>query len=125
MAKITNYLIGIAKTAIKNDIVGTYTHYAWGDDNTTPTNSDTALTSEITRKTLESIDSSSKPDTIIFKGKLLFGEANSNTLVEIGVFDASSGGNILFHTLSLSKTKASDTQLFYSSNLKYSVINTV
>lgn len=92
MVNTTTFLNSI-KAAIRAGIVSDASHVAVGDDNTTPTAGDTVLGNELTRKARQEYTEGTS-DVIIslFLNSL---ESNGNALKEVGMFDASSGGNLL------------------------------
>jgi len=77
------------RSDVKDDIEALLLFVALGDDNTTPTVSDTALGGELFRKAIVSTDKSAA-DTIIVSGRIESTEANNNSVKEIGWFDTGS-----------------------------------
>lgn len=92
MVNTTTFLNSI-KAAIRAGIISDASHVAAGDDNTTPTAGDTALGNEVIRKARQEYTEGTS-DVIIslFLNSL---ESNGDALKEVGMFDASSGGNLL------------------------------
>ena len=82
---------------VKTNISTTYTHIAVGDNNTAPTESDTALGNETDR---EAFFSSGTTLTTFFADIFLdTTENNGNDIEETGMFDAASGGNMFNRSL--------------------------
>lgn len=92
MVNTTGFLTTV-KAGIRSTIISNATHLAVGTDATTPTAGDTALGAEVTRKARQEF-TEGVSDVIIslFLNSL---EGNGNALVEVGMFDAVSGGNLL------------------------------
>jgi len=93
------------------DAFDAYTHIAVGDDNTTPTASDTALGNEVLRKTFEESVKNLGAGTYLFEIRVALTEANGSTIKEIAVFDAASGGNLATRNLTQEVVKTSDKEV--------------
>ena len=92
MVNTTGFLTTI-KTAVRASIVSESSHLAVGDDDTTPTVGDTTLGNELTRKARQEYTEGTSD--VIISLWLSSLESNGNALKEVGMFDASSGGNLL------------------------------
>lgn len=100
---------------------GSYpTHLAVGTSATAVSAAQTAMVAEVFRNSLtEAIASTSKQ--VQFKYYLASGEANGNTLREIGLFSASSGGTMVARAVLASPiTKNSSTTVTFSWTLNLS-----
>jgi hypothetical protein len=75
------------------------THVAIGTDGTAATSADTALGAEVLRATPTSVVNYSAV-SVGFKLFVSSSQANGDTLREIGLFDASSGGNMMARSVS-------------------------
>ena len=105
---LTNSLL----TAARNDTVAflgaDMTHMAIGTGTTAPTSADTALTTEVFDDVIDEIDTS-QVDRRSFTLQVGSGEANGNTIAEIG---AKNGTTLRVHDLINSIAKDSSLQLF-------------
>lgn len=120
---LTNTLFTEIQTAVITELTNEFTHLAVGTDNTTPTASDTTLGAEVFRDATFSTDTST-PGTFIATLEVLTTEANSNALVEVGVFDAASSGNLWMHETFNTINKTSDIQLFFDAQVDVTVTET-
>jgi hypothetical protein len=94
---LTTPAISEALEAVKTALLAKFTHGAVGTGTTAPTASDTTLTTETIRKTIqESFDAG---DSITFSLFITTGEANAVTLAENGWFDDPSAGTCYHHGL--------------------------
>lgn len=85
------------------------THLAVGTDDTTPEKDNTSLNSEVARNAVTStFDSGSQLQTSTFFDT---SEANGNTIKEVGLFTAASGGDLLNHS-TISDVVKTDTKVF-------------
>jgi len=109
MVNTTGFLDTL-KTAVKTSVTTNGTHMAVGTDNTTPTVGDTALGTEVTRKALQ--ESTVGTSDIILSLYLNSTESNGNSLVEIGLLDAASSGNLLVRDIFTTITKNSSTEVW-------------
>jgi len=89
----TARFLSTIKTGVKATVVANATHLAVGTDNTTPTVGDTALGAEVTRKVAQEVTQGTSD--VIISLFLNSTESNGNDLKEVGMFDASSSGNLL------------------------------
>ena len=92
MVNTTGFLTTI-KSGVQDTIIASATHMAVGTDNTTPTVGDTALGAEVTRKAVQEVTQGTSD--VIISLFLNSTESNGNDLKEVGMFDASSSGNLL------------------------------
>ena len=88
---------------------------AVGDDNTTPTVSDTTLGNETYREAI--FKSSSGGSFVAWDLKLDTTENNGSTIKEVGTFTASSGGTMYTRNLSSSFDKDSTNEAYYQSRI--------
>ena len=109
MVNTTGFLNTI-KTAIRASVISNGTHVAVGDDNTTPTVGDTTLGNELTRKTRQEYTEGTSD--IVISLFLNNTESNGNSLKEVGLFDASSSGNLLVRDIFTTITKNSSTEVW-------------
>ena len=109
MVNTTGFLTTI-KTAVKTSVTTNGTHIAVGTDNTTPVVGDTTLGAEVIRKALQ--ESTTGTSDVILSFFLNSTEANGSDLVEVGLFDASSSGNLLEREVYTSITKNSSTEVW-------------
>ena len=101
---ITDTLLDEMKDAALDRMQSEFTYIAVGTDDTTPTETDTTLGNEVLRKERQEYSRDDTNGKITVSMWILSTEANSNDLKEVGVFDASSGGNMFsrntFNTIS-------------------------
>lgn len=86
------------------------THIALGDSAATLDDTDTALNSEVIRAAIGSITYSGTQ--LIFEIMFDSTVAPGNTFKEVGIFDASSGGNMFFRGLTGAITVSAGEQIF-------------
>ena len=94
---------------------------AVGSGNTTPSVSDTTLVSEDLRESFfsESVIASEHISTMFLDTT----ENNSNTIAEMGLFTASSGGDMYVRSLTNSISKTSTIEVFIESIVSFKIIN--
>ena len=109
MVNTTGFLNTI-KTAVKDSVVAEGTHVAVGDDNTTPTAGDTALANELTRKARQ--ETTEGTSDVIISLWLSSADSNGNALKEVGLFDASSNGNLLVRDIVTVINKTSSIEVW-------------
>lgn len=99
-------------TSFKSEIDTNFTYLGYGTGTTNPTSSDTALATAIgVRTARQELTTGASSSTAGFF--LPSTTANGNTITEIGVFDASTGGSMqLRATLDVPITKTSDVELW-------------
>lgn len=85
----------------------TASHLAVGKGTSQPASGDTSLNNEVTR--VQTTDDSDNGTTLFTSTFLDTTEANGNTLEEVGLFTAASGGTMLNHALISSITKDDET----------------
>ena len=99
------------QTDIQSKIDTDFTHMGFGTGTVTPTELQTALDSEVVRRSRQ--DYSTTVDSAITGFFLPSTTANGNDISEVGVFDASSGGSMkLRATLNTPITKTSDVEIW-------------
>jgi len=109
MVNTTGFLNTI-KSGIQDTIVANATHLAVGTDNTTPVVGDTALGAEITRKARQEYTKGTSD--VIISLFLNSTESNGNSLKEVGMFDASSSGNLLERNIFTTITKSTSLEVW-------------
>lgn len=109
-------LTSTLKTQIRSDIKDAlevlFTYGAIGTDNTTPTESDTALGTEVFRDAIDDFDKSAA-DKVVASLRVLPTEANGNDIKEGGWFNASSSGTMWTRNTLNTITKTSDIQIYF------------
>jgi len=118
---VSQYSLNQIRNEIKTGFTNTYSHGAVGNGTTPPTTTDTTLSSEDYREAF--FDESSNTTEYIASIFLDSTENNGNTIAETGVFDASSGGNMLLRSLTNSINKDSDTEVFVEYKITINVVN--
>lgn len=118
---LTTTLKNNVRSDIKDYLESVMTYGAVGDDNTTPTASDTTLTSEVFRDAIDDFDKTSSADSVTATLFIGPSEANGNTISEAGWFDASSGGNLQTHTILTAISKTDAIQLFLDTTITIEV----
>ena len=109
MVNTTTFLDSI-KAAIRAGIISDASHGAVGDDNTAPTAGDTTLGNELFRNARQEYTEGVSDVVIsLFLNSL---EANGESLVEVGLFDAASAGNMLQRSLVTTITKTSGLEVW-------------
>jgi len=91
MVNTTVFLARIL-SGIRTDVISESTHVAMGDDDTTPLISDTALGNESDRNARQEYTEGTSD--VIISGFFNSTELSGVTLKEVGIFDASSSGNM-------------------------------
>ena len=92
-------------------ISSTFTHIAVGDDNTTPTTGDTTLGNELLR--IAFTDTTGPTNGVYTMSmRISTTQLNGNTIREIGVFNAASGGTMLTRLLTTEYAKTSDKEVW-------------
>jgi len=121
---ITSTIISSIKTAALAEF-DTMTHIGFGTDNTPASPSDTALGAEVARKAFDETPVKDELNgTYDFATTLGLSEGNGNTLEEIGLFDAASGGNMaLRELLNNSVPKTSSIELSVGIQVQVEVTN--
>lgn len=107
---VTTYYKEIAITQSLTDLNSVISHFATGDDNTTPVVTDTALGNETFREALYNTVIGS--NNIEFQSFQDISENNGNNIEEAGILDLASGGNLYGHALTNIIVKDSSTEVF-------------
>ena len=94
---------------------------AVGDDDTTPTVSDTTLGNETFRSAIDDFDKTTFVDKIIASLQIGAGENNGNDVKEAGWLDAAAAGNLQIRFLLNTIAKTSDIQLFIDTQITITV----
>ena len=109
MVNTTGFLSTL-KTAVKTSVTTNGTYMAVGTDSTAAVPADTALGTEVTRKAIQ--ESTTGTSDIIISLFLNSLESNGNSLVEVGLFDAASTGNLLVRDTFTAISKNSSTEVW-------------
>lgn len=118
---VTSTMHSTARTNFITSILSLVSHIGVGDDNTTPTEGDTTLGNQTLREATFSESSTSLSAS--FSIFLDTTENNSNSIEEIGLFDASSGGNMYQHLLTNITAKTSSIEWFGEIKINVTVAN--
>lgn len=116
---LTDELFDDIREDVINRIDSIVSHGAVGTDDTEPDSTDTFLGNETFRKAVEDTEIGS--DNIIIPLEILTGEANGDTLVEMGLFDSDSGGTLWERDLFDETLKTSDINLFLDTKINVEV----
>jgi len=109
MVNTTGFLSTV-KTGVLDLIETEATHMAVGDDDTTPTAADTALGNELTRKTVQEVTRGTSD--VIVSMFLNSTESNGNSLKEVGIFNASSAGDMMERNTFTTINKSSSIEVW-------------
>lgn len=100
------------------------THMAFGTGTTNPISSNTGLNTEVYRIALESSTKDTTNNQYTFVGRLPLPQANGSTIVEVGLFNSSSGGTMSVHILlPTSYVKTSDDEILVTIVIRVLSIN--
>ena len=120
---ITTYTLGIAETQTLN-VFDDVTHMAFGDNTSDSNIGQTALGNELLRVPA-SATKNTGTNVYSFVGRVPITKLNSSTINEIGLFNASSGGNMAVRTvLDTGLTKTDDDELVIAINIEINTKNT-
>lgn len=119
---ITTTTLNAIRDAAIDYINDNFTHIAVGDNNTTPSPSDTALGNEFLRKTFQETDTLT-PGQIILSMRISTTEGNGNTIKEVGVFDAGAGGNMATRNLTTEYAKTSSKEVWIDVTIVATALN--
>jgi hypothetical protein len=108
------------RSDVKTDVQARITHIGVGDDDTTPTNTDSTLGNETFRDSVDSYDTS-EVNNIIASLLIATTENNGNDIDEVAAFDAASSGNLAFRKLINTISKTSDIQVYLDCGNEISV----
>ena len=106
----TTAFLNTVKSGVRTTVLAEGTHVAVGTDNTTPTVSDSALSSEEQRNARQEYTEGTSD--VIISGFINSTQANGEDLVEVGVFDAASGGNMAMHEIFTAISKTSSIEVW-------------
>lgn len=116
---VTTIALNNMRDASVATINNNYTHIAVGTVNTAPAVSDTALGGEVLRKPFQETTGPTG-GVLTTSMRISTTEANGNTLVEIGVFDESSGGTMASRNLITSLAKDNTKEVWI--DIRYAFI---
>ncbi len=102
----------------KNYIESDVTSIGVGDDDTTPTPTDTILGNETFRDTVDEYDTSGT-GVIIASLRIATTENNGEDIDEVGTFDDPSSGNMKSRNIITTISKTSDIQVYL--DIKYTI----
>lgn len=106
------------------DIFDSVTHAGFGDGDSVPTPSNSSLDNELLRVQLESKTKDTIEKTYTFFARVPLPQMVGDTIKELGLFDALTGGNIAARILSpLPITKTSDEEILFTIVIKVETIN--
>lgn len=118
---VQQYVIDNVGNEILTDIQADVSHIAVGDDNTTPTTSDTSLGNETYRESFRNEEIiNHKLFTEIFMD---ISENNGNNIREAGVFNAASGGDMFSRSLTNELSKTSTREVFVQIDIFVTAVN--
>ncbi len=108
---LTTYELNLMRDQAINHLNTNFTHIAIGSGTTTPSISDTALTTETLRKPFQE---TTGPTSGVYTMSMRIApsEANGTNIEEIGVFDDSSSGNNALHKLTTSYAKTNTKEVW-------------
>ena len=118
---LTNSLLTQTRDDIKTLMETLFVTGDVGDDNTTPTSSDTALGNSVFSDGIDEFDSS-VTDAVTASFRILTTEANGETIKETGWLDTSA--NLLTHNLVNDINKTSDISIFVDTTIQITVSET-
>ena len=119
---VTNTIIGTLVSDILNKFDG-YDYLAVGTGTNPENEADTALQNEVYREINIDKIKDTNAGTYLWSLQLGLTEANGNTLSEIGLFDASTGGNMAIRKLLPTFDKTSDKEVWIDLQVKVEVTN--
>jgi hypothetical protein len=119
---VTNYAMNLSRSNFITEWQSAITHIATGDDTTAPTVSDTALGNEtLIESTFEEFNTGTFVSIAMFQDTA---DNNGNTIAEVGLFDAASGGNCYQRSLTNSISKTSTVEAYIEVKTNVQVENT-
>lgn len=120
---LVQYTLDIGKNE-SLDVFNNVTHMAFGDDNTVSNATQTELVNELLRIHLESSVKNLSSNQYEFIGRVPITNLNSETIFEIGLFNAASGGDMATRlVLNTGLTKDDDEELVFKIVIKINVNN--
>ena len=122
MMGVTNHYLDASATAAGTSLNTNVSHFATGDDDTTPTDDDTTLNKETYREAL--FDTDQKTYYIEFQSYQDSTENNTNSIKEAGLFDAGAAGNCYAHALTNNISKTSSVEVFLGFRITFEVTQT-
>ena len=122
---LTTLFLNQVRDDVKTDIENEVTNAAIGTDSTPFATSDTALGAEVFDDTIDEFDSSAT-DTVVASFRVLTTEGNTNTIREVGFFDADpdTTGNLVSRNVITAISKTTDIQLFLDLSIKITITET-
>jgi len=118
MVLTTNFLSDV-KTEVKQEVIDQFLYGAVGDDDTTPTASDTTLGNETFRKARQ--DYTNLANNVFISLFLSTSENNGEDIKECGFFDASSSGNLKQRAVTTTIAKTADKEVWFDAKINVSV----
>jgi len=106
----TTAFLNTVKTGVRATVIAEGTYMAVGTDNTTPAVSDTTLGAEEERNSRQEYTEGTSD--IVLSLFVNSTEANSTSLKEVGVFDASSSGNMAMRDIFTAIAKTSSIEVW-------------
>jgi len=121
---VVNYALELGNSAALDAFDG-ITHMAFGDDNTAIDQTQTALISELLRVSLKSKSKDTVNNEHTFIGAVPITQLNSDSIYEIGLFNASSGGLMAARlVLDNAITKTSSEEIVFELKIQVNTENT-
>jgi hypothetical protein len=119
---LTTPLFTGTRSEVKDYLETIFLYGATGDDNTTPTPSDTTLGNETFRDNIDTFDKDSQVDKVT--ATLIIGttQNNGNDVDEYGIFDDPTTGTMYVRDLLNTISKTSDIQLYIDETLTIEVV---
>lgn len=117
---LTTSLLNQVRDDIQDDIETNFTHGAVGNDNTTPTASDTELGNEQFRDAVDDVDKS-VDNKITVTIQITPTENNGNTIRETGWFNAASTGTMWTRDTLTDLNKTSDISVYIDTTITITV----
>lgn len=111
--------------ALALDAFDDTTHFGFGTSTTAEVVGGTQLGAEVQRNSFdESSEQNDVAGTYDFYGRLSLGQANGNTIAEVGIFTSSSGGTMRIRkVLPVAQAKTSDIDLTVGVRTTITVVN--
>ena len=107
---LTQTFLDDAEAEVLALVLSTGTHIAIGTGTTTPASTDTALETEVLRKTIQ--ESSTSGSTVTLSFWAATSEGNSNSFTEVGSFNAGATGDMIERDLFTAFAKTTEKELW-------------
>lgn len=110
----------LIRDLLNGDAVDPLTHFAVGTDDTAASSGDTTLGTEVFRDTFT--QTTEDPKQLEIRYYLGSGDANGNTLKEVGLFNAASGGTMYARAVHTGIVKDTSVAITYVWTLTWSAV---